>query len=284
MNREDATRLSEQGLAALSLALEQGQSEAMKEYLATLAKFPSYSLRNCLLIALQMPEATHVAGFHRWKSLGRSVKKGAKGIAILAPLVTRRKDAASGDPAGESPSGAENDAGRALLGFRVVHVFDVSQTEGKELPEFASPQGDPGDALAALERVVRRQGIELVYGPIPGGAMGVSRGGSIVVLPGLSPAQTFAVLAHELAHELMHRGERRESVGKTVRELEAEAVAFVVGTALGLDFGPSSADYIRLYQGDRELLWRSLDVIQKSASSVISELHEELAAGRTAAA
>lgn len=265
MNRDEATKLSEQTIEQLAQALEQGKSEAMVNYLSTMAKFHDYSFRNCLLIAIQRPGATHVAGFNRWKELGRFVKKGEKGIAILAPLVYRKKQK-DGEPAGD------NDDARVLRGFKVVHVFDVTQTEGAELPEFAAPDGDPGEKLGQLEALVRSLDIVLKYDEVPYGAEGVSRGGEIAVRPDLSPAKTFSVLAHELAHELLHKGERKKATRRNVKELEAEAVAFVVCKAIGLDPGTSSSDYIQLYAGDKEMLMQSLDFIQKTASFILDGL------------
>jgi antirestriction protein ArdC len=235
------------------------------DYLAMLSKFHDYSFRNCLLIAIQRPDATYVAGFNRWKDLGRFVRKGEKGIAILAPLIYRKRP---DDERAEQAT--EDETARALRGFKVVHVFDVSQTEGKELAKFAAPQGDPGERLAQLEAIVQHQGITLTYDVIPGGAFGISRGGEITVRPDLSPAKTFSVLVHEVAHELLHKGERKKETSRNIKELEAEAVAFVVCKAMGLDPGTSSSDYIQLYAGDKEMLMQSLDYIQKTASSILA--------------
>jgi antirestriction protein ArdC len=239
----------------------------MQSYLSVLSKFHAYSFRNCLLIAFQKPDATHVAGFTRWKELNRFVRKGEKGIAILAPLVYRKKP-------GNENNAASDDADdvHVLRGFKVVHVFDVSQTEGEPLPEFAEPTGDASAKLSRLETLVRSKGIVLKYEPILCGADGVSRGGEIVLRPGLSQAKTFSVLVHELAHELLHKGERKKQVGKTVKETEAEAVAYVVCKAVGLDPGTSSSDYIQLYRGDKEVLMQSLEFIQKTAASILTEL------------
>jgi antirestriction protein ArdC len=267
MNREEATQVSEETIDQLGRALEQGKSEVMVNYLTMVSKFHDYSFRNCLLIAIQRPDATHVAGFNRWKELRRFVKKGEKGIAILAPLVYRKKQDDS-----DADDVAADEVELVLHGFKVVHVFDVSQTEGAELPEFASPNGDPGEKLSQLEQLVRRQGITLHYDVILFGADGMSRGGEITVRPDLTPAKTFAVLVHELAHELLHKGERKKEVGKTVKETEAEAVAFVVCKAIGLDPGSSSSDYIQLYAGDKEVLLQSLDYIQKTASFILTSL------------
>jgi len=118
MKVEQAKQLTEQALDQLIQALEAGKSEALKTYLATMSRFHRYSWGNLLLIAFQMPSATHVAGFNTWKSLGRFVKKGENGIMILAPIVVKRR--ANNDAAAEEPTGTE----KALVGFRPVYVWD----------------------------------------------------------------------------------------------------------------------------------------------------------------
>ena len=266
MTREEALAQTDQSLQELISALEQGKSEKLLEYLAFQARFHQYSAGNCLLIAMQKPEATFVAGFQKWRQLGRFVKKGEKGILILAPLV-RRKSA-------EATSAEESEDGRsrAVVGFRAAYVFDVSQTDGAELPEFSSITGDPGERLDQLKELVVARGVELRYEESLGGAQGVSEGGKIAVLQGLSPSEEFAVLVHELAHELLHRSERRKETTRRIRELEAEAVAYVVARAAGLDGLARSSDYIQLYAGDKELLLASLNHIQRVASEIIGAL------------
>jgi antirestriction protein ArdC len=265
MNREDALKQSEQALEKLAEALAQGKSESLVRYLDLLARFHHYSLGNCLLIAIQRPDATRVAGFHRWKQLGRYVKKGEKGIVILAPIVRRRK-------AEDRDESSDNEEPQNVRGFRTVHVFDVFQTDGADLAEFSRVTGDPGEKLEQLAVVVAERGIELRYEPNLGGADGLSKGGVIVLREGMAPAEQFAVLAHELAHELLHRNERRKETTRKVRELEAEAVAFVVSRAAGLDGLGHATDYIQLYAGDKELLLESLDHIQRVSSEIIGEL------------
>jgi antirestriction protein ArdC len=267
MHRDEALKQSDRALEELAVALEQGRSESLIQYLDLMSTFHHYSFRNCLLIALQKPDATLVAGFRRWKELKRYVKKGEKGIAILAPLVSRRRAEETAD--GEE---AEAPPARALRGFKAVHVFDVSQTEGQELPEFATVKGEPGEKLERLEAIVRAQGIELVYEEIPGGALGLSQGGKIAVLPTLPKAETFSVLVHELAHELLHRGDRRQETTKTLRETEAEATAYVVCRASGLDCSTKSSDYVQLYGGDKDLLFQSLELIRDVAASILADL------------
>ena len=237
-----------------------------------LARFHRYSFGNCMLIALQNPDATHVAGFTRWKQLGRHVKKGERGIAILAPLVIRRKVEETQDDGTQ-----ETVHMRALSGFKVVHVFDVSQTDGKELPEFAEIAGDPGEAITRLESVIQGHDIVVGYADSLGGPLGVSEGGRIQVLERLEPAEKFSVLVHEVAHELLHRDDRRPETTKTIRETEAEAVAFVVCHASGLDCSTRSSDYIQLYAGNAQVLQDSLDHIQRVASVILSDLEASAA-------
>lgn len=271
MKSEAAVKQTEQGIDELIKALEQGKSETLVNYLEFLGRFHEYSFRNCLLICMQRPDATHVAGFHRWKQLGRYVKKGEKGIFILAPIVRRAKANQEGQANDDVTDDGEEPT-RSVCGFRAVHVFDVTQTEGAELPEFSRVEGDPGDKVQKLESVIRSHGIELVYEQHLGGADGRSEGGKIILREGLPPAEHFAVMAHELGHERLHRTERRKETTRKIRELEAEAVAFVVSKAAGLDGISRSTDYIQLYAGDKQLLMESLDHIQRVASSIIEEL------------
>lgn len=278
MKTEDAKDLIDRQLENLSQALDSGQSEQMSLFLSTMAKFHRYSLGNVLLIMCQAPHATHVAGFHTWKSLGRFVKSGEKGIAILAPMLLKTQDDSPGScPESASFSDARPKSGDQAeeerhLRFRVVYVFDVTQTDGEALPEFAKVSGDPGDFAERLKGLVKQLSIELQYQEDLGGAMGSSSGGVIKLKAGLDPAQEFQVLAHELAHEILHHGEGRAGSTKTSRELEAEAVAFVVSQAVGLDCATASADYIQLYNGDRDRLTQSLDSIRKAAGAILEAL------------
>ncbi len=267
MKREDAEKRTAEAVKELVQALEQGRSDTLVAYLATMSKFHHYSFGNCLLIAIQRPDATRVAGFQRWKELRRQVKKGERGIAIFAPMAYRKQEVDE-DEEEEKRSGK----GRGLRGFRVVHVFDISQTEGEDLPEFAGIAGEPGAALEKLETIVRGHAIELEYGHLAGTAEGVSQLGKIVIRAGLAPAETFSVLCHEFAHELLHQKERRQQASKRVLETEAEAVAFVVSKAIGLDGTTRSADYIQLYAGGKETLLESLDAVQKTAALIIEAL------------
>jgi hypothetical protein len=247
--------------------LEAGHSDALTNYLTAMSRFHNYSFGNVLEIARQMPTATRVAGFWTWKNLGRSVNAGAKGIRILAPIVgvRRKKDE-------EAQKDITKQNTRTLLGFRNAYVFDVSQTNGVDLPEIQEVSGDPGENIDRLAAFLKGQGIQLVYNPKIAPALGISYGGRIAILPGQSKAEEFSTLVHEAAHEMLHKAERRTATTKTVRETEAEAVAFVVGKAVGLVTGNASADYIHLYHGNASLLAESLEVIQQTASVILAAL------------
>jgi antirestriction protein ArdC len=205
---------------------------------------------------------------YAWNQLGRRVRKGEKGIRILAPIIgIRRKtdeEAEQGDPAYINKS--------VLIGFRNAYVFDVSQTDGAELPEMEHAYGDVGENRDHLLTFIERQGIELVFTENIAPAMGVSYGGRIAILPGQSEAEEFATLVHEVAHELLHKAERRTTTTKVVKETEAEAVAFVVGKAIGLTMGSASASYIQLYHGNASLLAESLEVVQQTAAVILAAL------------
>jgi len=261
--------------ANIKLLIEQldaGYSEALTNYLTAMSRFHNYSFGNVLEIARQMPTATRVAGFWTWKNLGRSVNAGAKGIRILAPIVgVRRKR----ETEAEKDITRQNE--RMLLGFRNAYVFDISQTNGVELPEMERVAGDPGENIERLTAFLNSKGIAVSYSEKIAPALGMSYGGRIALLPGQSRAETFSTLVHEAGHELLHKAERRTATTKTARETEAEAVAFVVGKAVGLVNGSASADYIQLYKGNASLLAESLEVIQQTASVILAALEPPIA-------
>lgn len=273
MNRDEALQRSEDALKELVEELKNGKSEALVRYLDTLSKFHRYSFGNCMLIALQRPDASLVAGFHRWKQCGRWVKSGAKGIAILAPLVSRKSSQADGDHEGEELSERRS---ATVRGFRVAYVFDVSDTEGQELPKLGSISGEPGEMVTRIDSLIRSDGIDLLYVNSLGGALGMSEGGKISVLQTLPPAQMFSTLVHELAHERLHRGDRRKDTTKVIRETEAEAVAYVVSKGVGLEPSTHSADYIQLWNGDASLLMQSLELIRDVSARILTALEVDV--------
>jgi antirestriction protein ArdC len=271
MNTEDARALAESALDTLAAQLESGHSQSLTAYLAAMGRFHRYSANNILLIHLQRRDATRVAGFSAWRKLGRFVRRGEKGIVILVPLTTRRSNTQASDNIGGDVEEAPT-----VFGFKPGYVFDVSQTDGEPLPEFAEVTGDPGGYITALKGFVCNRGIELAYANAElGSAHGASLKGRILLRDDLSPAVEFSVLVHEVAHELLHAGDRRATTTKTVRETEAEAVAFVVSHAIGLATSTAASDYIQLYSGDKNTLISSLALIQRAAADILSAIRPD---------
>lgn len=275
MKRDEALQHCDAALKELADSLRQGKSQSLLRYLAFMARFHQYSFGNCLLIALQRPEATLVAGFQRWKQLGRTVRRNERGIALLAPMIGRRQptDSESEDDSSAETAAHTSRSGSTIRGFRIVYVFDVSQTEGRELASFAQLSGDPGDHIPKLEQLIAARGIQLEYvTSVLQGANGASFGGRIQISLQLPPPQQFSTLVHELAHELLHHGPQREQLSKAVRETEAESVAYVVCRAIGLECSTRAADYIQLWSGSEQTLQESLDRIRAVARDLLQEL------------
>ena len=251
--REKASQLNQQitqHIQELAEATDQAKlSQAMQDYLSFSARFHQYSLHNQWLIWLSMPEATQVAGFCKWKEMGRFVKKGEKGIPILAPIIKKMDD-------GE----------KEIVGFRVVYVFDLSQTDGEPLPEppeWRSPEKHQG-LLERLFGYCEQQNIQITLKELPGGVQGVSKGGAIE----LSPDAGTKTLIHEIAHELMHKN--GDGPGSpALRELEAESVAYVVAKHFGIG-NLNSPNYAALWGGDAATILGHLDRIRETASQIIA--------------
>jgi antirestriction protein ArdC len=265
--RQTAKEMIAANVKCLIEQLEAGKSDALTAYLNAMSRFHNYSFGNVLEIARQRPSATRVAGMYAWNQLGRRVKKGEKGIRILAPIVgiKRKKDE-------EAEKDITKQNTRVLVGFRNAYVFDVEQTDGAELPAMREISGDVGANRDRLVSFIEGQGIELVFTENIAPALGASYGGRIAILPGQSKAEEFSTLVHELGHELLHKAERRTTTTKVVKETEAEAIAFVVGKAVGLQTGSASADYIQLYHGNASLLIESLEVIQQASAVILAAL------------
>lgn len=263
MNHEQIKKITANAIEELAASLIAGRSETLETYLATMSRFHRYSLHNVMLITLQKPTASRVAGFHTWRKLGRFVRKGEKGIVILAPLV-RNNPVVQEVPAEELAP--------MLYGFRATYVFDVAQTEGRDLPDIGRVQGDPQEYLTRLVNLVRVKDITLDYSADIAPALGTSAGGKITLLPGMEPALEFSTLVHELAHELLHRTERRKDTTRSMRETEAEAVAHVVSKGIGLETGSASQDYIQLWHGDAAVLMQSLELVHSTSACILSSL------------
>ena len=233
-------------------------SEAFKAYLAVQARFHRYSWHNSMLICMQRPDATHVAGYQTWRKLGRQVNKGEHGIMIFAPCPWKR----------------ETDDGETEQGifFRAVHVFDVAQTEGKDLPQVNVPTVDTAadNLLVDLRRVADSRGIAVNFAKLDGSLFGASKKGAIDVDNQHATGQQSKTLAHELAHEALH-WEDRGTFTRSVAELEAESVAYVVCRHFGLDTSIRSAKYIALWDGNGKAMRESMDRIAKTARKIIDD-------------
>jgi len=263
-------QLIKQAVDYLLQQLEAGKSETLTAYLAAMARFHSYSFGNILAIARQRPTASRVAGFSTWKELGRFVKRGEKGIQILAPIVGHRRTK------NDQEQQTDEKPRLVLIGFRAVYVFDVAQTEGADLPEFEhNIAGDVREHRDGLIESLGRQNIALDYSENIAPALGVSYGGRIALLPGQSNAEEFVTLVHEVAHELLHKTDRRTKTTAAVRETEAEAVAFIVGQGIGLEMGRASSDYIQMYAGNAALLAESLEVVQRTSAVILRAITVE---------
>jgi hypothetical protein len=288
MKLEEIKNRTKDATEYLVQSLEAGKSEVLTEYLTAMAAFPNYSFGNVLLIARQKPTATHVCGVRAWNQMGRFVKRGEKGIMILAPMVTSRRSrqnqiATEIEVENAADSESQTKAQPQLIGFRGVFVFDVSQTEGKELPSLTEVKGDASGYLERLRAFVEGNAIKLFYSDRIAPAKGTSSGGTITLLEGMEPPEEFATLAHEIGHEMLHWGERRTLTTKRVRETEAEAVAFVVCRSIGLETGTASADYIQLYHGDARLLQESLEAVQRTAATILGAISPEKSAQKPVA-
>jgi hypothetical protein len=230
-------------------------SEEMQRYLDMSSRFHQYSPCNVWLILMEKPDATMVAGFHKWISLKRFVRKGERGIAILAPVLVPEVN----------KDGIQVEK---LVGFKAVYVFDISQTIGEPLPEPPNWKSPEQNALLT-ERLIdyaENRGILVKVKELPGETQGVSLGGTII----LSPKTGTKTLIHEIAHELLHH-KQNELTLQSIRELEAEAVAYVVGKHFGLD-GLSSPNYVALHGANAEIIMEHLERIRNTSKEIIQAL------------
>ncbi len=240
-------------------------SQAWQEVLKFKARFYHYSFNNVLLIYLQRPDASLVAGYKRWQELGRQVRKGEASIAILAPIVQRAK--------------AEGEREAQVVGFRSARVFDVSQTDGEPIPTPPQPVllTDDGEAIreafARAEAFALAKGFPVTYAELRGGTLGsfsVTKR-VIKVCHDLPPLQTLKTLIHELAHGLMHAdpkgGEQRHLI-----ELEAESCAFLVLHDLGLDTSRYTFPYLANWAEHPDELLVAGERAARVAAEVLAEL------------
>ncbi|MFC1871867.1 ArdC-like ssDNA-binding domain-containing protein [Chloroflexota bacterium] len=253
------------------------ESDNFREFLLTMSKFHNYSIGNLILITIQRPDATRVAGYNTWKDLGRWVKKGEKGIAILAPCLAPKSARVTERENGESDEEEKVTEIRPIY-FKVVHVFDISQTEGKPLPEFEVPAltGEANDELfTEVLKLAESQGLDVSFESRPDqdpAIKGMYSGKMIWIRHEESRAQQLKTLLHEIAHyysEGVFRMSRRNA------ETIAESVAFTVGAHFGFDTGVRSFPYVALWAEDKKVLEQNLADIRKVSTRIIDALKPE---------
>ena len=235
-------------------------SEWFKSYIETAAKFNRYSLCNQLLIMFQMPTASRVCGFVSWNKLGRHVKKGCRGIRILAPSIkTIERENAKG-----------NTEEKVITNFFPVSVFDISQTEGKDLPDVDLETKYNGDKelMQKLTDFCSKINVKIELKQLSEELFGYSQGGLIV----LNETKTFPTMlstfVHEIAHELLHHKDSRLSRGE--REIQAEGTAFVVCKHFGAE--PKSFNYLAIYNADYKKIMQNLEAISETSKRIIESI------------
>lgn len=282
--------------------LEQGikelfESERYKEYLRVMSKFYNYSFNNTMLIAMQKPDASYVAGFNAWKNnFQRNVIKGEKGIRILAPAPFKvKREMEKLDPQTQQPiigkdgKPVTEEQEVTIPAFKVVSVFDVSQTEGKELPNIGVDEltGDVEqykDFFAALERT---SPVPIGFEKIESGAHGYYHleEKRIAIDEGMSELQTLKTAIHEVSHAKLHdidlnapKDEQQVRPDRRTREVEAESVAYTVCQHYGLDTSDYSFGYVAGWSSGKELteLKGSLETIRSAANEIINSIDEHL--------
>jgi hypothetical protein len=256
-------------MAELSMGVR-GLTESGKwqAYLDTQSKFHSYSFGNAALIGIQNPDATRVAGYNKWKELGRQVRTGEHGIAILAPIIRTKKD----------EGGDKEKDHKYVAGFTSATVFDISQTDGEPLPEIAplltgvAPEGQ----FRGISEVAGGFGFRVERRELTGGTNGYCSPSEklIVVESRNDEVQQVKTLAHELGHALLH--EEGNDLPREHKEIEAESVDYVVSQALGIDSGGYSFGYLTSWgHGDPEAVEKQLKSsgqrIQKASHQIIQE-------------
>jgi len=266
------------------------QSDNFRLFLSTMAKFHDYSIGNLILIMIQKPAATHVAGFNTWKDLGRWVKSGEKGIAILAPVMPPRpicpdcgarirKGVRFCPQCGKEVQVEERIEGAPHF-FRVVYVFDLSQTEGKPLPEFAVPvlTGEANEKLfSKVLALAKSQGLTVSFESRPEQdpeIKGFYSDKLIWVRPEEPRAQQLKTLLHEVAH---YYSEGVFQIPRRDAETIAESAAFAIGAHFGFDTGVRSFPYVALWSQDKKVLEQNLAAIRKVSVTILESLEKETA-------
>ena len=289
----------EEQLKEITERLEQGvqelfTSERYTEYLKTMAKFHNYSFNNTLLIALQKPDATLVAGYQAWqKKFNRHVLRGEKGIQIISPAPIKEKEEVEKiDPETNEPILKENGQPETEIiehiipRFKVATVFDISQTDGEPLPDLGGEDlmGDVPDFDIFMEAIRNVSPVPIRFAEIEGESHGYYHNvdKEIVIKDGMTESQTMKTAIHEVTHAMLHDREMLQEQGiekdRLTKEVEAESVAYTVCQHFGLDSSEYSFPYIAGWSSGKEMkeLRASMDIIRKTAGDFIEDMTEQL--------
>lgn len=280
---------------ALLSQLENGikemfESDGYKEYLNVMSRFHNYSYNNLALIYMQYPEATNIAGFESWKrSFHRYVKKGEKAIKIIAPeFIKREVEVTKKDSQGnviydESGKPVKDKKIQEYISYRITNVFDVSQTEGEELPSITHKlNSDVADFDAIVKAIEDVSPVPIYLKSYEGKSNGYydSEKKEIHVQPDMSEAQIIKTMLHEVAHSILHDKELGEckTEDKETKEVQAESIAYCVSNYLDIDTSDYSFGYVAGWSKGKELseLKSSLNIINKTASKLINDLDYKL--------
>lgn len=269
------------------------ESEKYMNYLNTMAKFYNYSFNNSLLIALQKPDATYVAGYTSWeKNFGRQVQKGEKGIRILAPSPYKiNKDVEMVDPVTQKPVIGKNGeplrerVQTTIPAYKVTTIFDISQTQGKDLPEITTElKGDVREYEKFFEALKQVSPVPIEIQNIRNGAKGFYHleEKQIVIREGMSEMQNIKTAIHEISHAMLHdkeTGIEKDNLpDRRTKEVEAESVAYTVCQHYGIETSDYSFGYVAGWSSGRELeeLRKSMNTIRGTAADIIKQIDGKL--------
>ena len=301
---ELASETAAEKLREITDKLERGveeyfHSDKYKELLRVLSEFHSYSVNNLILIAMQKPDASYVAGYTTWKNkFGRNVKKGERGIKIIAPApIKRTVDAVEIDPVTNGPVLDEDGnekvtvIERIIPMFKVVSVFDLSQTEGKEIPSLTDTKlvGDVMHYDAFADALRKVSPVPISYEDIHGEVCGYYSPGEkrIAIKDGMSEIQTFKTTIHEIAHAILHDPDsypdKKDMPDNNTREVQAESVAYTVCCHYGIDTSDYSFRYVAGWSRDRKApeLKASLETIRSVSAKLMEDIDKSLELSKT---
>ena len=275
-----------QQIKEISEKLEQGIKEVFESdnyinYLKCMSRFTDYSLNNTFLIAMQRPDSSIVAGYRKWNEMGRYVRKGEKGIKILAPCIYKAKKEDGNSEVDKLDK--EDNEEKVLKGFRVVHVFDISQTEGEELPTIAHKlTGDVEGYSEFFEALLKVSPVPIEFKKIDGSANGYYHlvDKNIVIDEGMSEMMNCKTAIHEITHAILHNQDDgiEKDADRRTKEVEAESVAYIVSEYYGLSTEAYSFGYVAGWSTGKDLkeLKASLETIRQTSQTIINNIDHQL--------